>query len=1032
MALADISRDDVLAAIDEFDAQGRSPFLDAYGFPATDEHLVVHDGKSYDVPAVTAAAHGFARPEFGALTPLSMPSDLSWVTSHLSELGFEIKSTHHAPAPSAQRLQDLERWQTTYDLVSEAVDADPAAQALWQQTESLRPERVTEARELLQELALTRDVKAFVEHASVWSRRPGPYSTLSQTAPTWLGQVLAHTSGRERDLADLLVEVLQTPEDDDHAATRIRAVEEFVGNGGPDASRIPTVLSVFWSTDEDYRWPALWPLGADTFQVLGWMGRHLTHAERYLAYAELCRSFEPEDPRRVERVVGYLASRQPFVGLGTALPEICEEAGELLMEHHPGAGYTTNADEARAAGLALQLRGAATLSVRSLLGRLEEATGLRLHETNLQARTGQSKDAPYRVDAHATWALPGSTGAPGFRMWITRSGVAVGLHSGWDGQGSAQRHEQIGRRVERFLPDDMTFFTVRPVTSADRVHPADRTYPGGEIFVGRWWPHPKALGRADFADDVVETVKALAPLTEVMSGNDPTPTGPVDLDLLAQLERFVAERPYPAERDQWHQEQRRVLAAALEPAALDAFDINAFRRLVNGRAYGHPGSHSVLNSRLATMDAAEMDEFAGRLKELLWGEGEDHDRFEAVLHPDTGVQGLGEAVIMKLLAVTHPGRYLPIYPLGGADGKVALARVLDIELPDLNEHSRGELHLYANDKLRSRLEPLLPGDPWGQAQFAHWLLRTGESAADPERDLIAEAASELLVDEDFLREVHGLLEDKKQIIFYGPPGTGKTYLAQRLAAALQPDSTKRAVVQFHPSTSYEDFFEGFRPRLDAGGQMVYELRQGPLALLVEAAEADPTTPHIMLIDEINRANLPRVFGELLFLLEYRSQSVMTSYRPDEGFELPPNLYFIGTMNTADRSIALVDAALRRRFHFVPFMPHEGPMEGLLQRWLGKHGGPVWVAGVVDRVNAELRQALRGPHLQIGHSHFMVEGLDDAAMQRIWTYSVYPFIEDQFYGREDLLRTFTWPAVLERHAAASQDEAGALPPPSNQS
>ncbi len=98
----------------------------------------------------------------------------------------------------------------------------------------------------------------------------------------------------------------------------------------------------------------------------------------------------------------------------------------------------------------------------------------------------------------------------------------------------------------------------------------------------------------------------------------------------------------------------------------------------------------------------------------------------------------------------------------------------------------------------------------------------------------------------------------------------------------------------------------------------------------------------MIIDEINRANLPKVFGELLFLLEYRAHSVKTLYRPDEGFELPPNLWFIGTMNTADRSIALVDAALRRRFHFVPFFPHDGPMKGLLRRWLEAHDGPVWV------------------------------------------------------------------------------------------
>nr|WP_246242276.1 AAA family ATPase [Flexivirga aerilata] len=1024
--MSDITRDDVLAAVQECQAQGRDSFLDAYGFRPDVEHVLLHDGVVYDAPAIAAAAHGFARPEFGPLTPVSLPAP-DEVTEHLIALGFEVKRTPVTPTPSPGRQRDLRRWRSTYELIKVAANNDPAAQSSWQELDALRPERVAEARDLLAELAHSRDLHPFVEGFSVWSRRPGPFAAQAASMPTWLGQLRGSAAGYERDLADLLVDTTQTPRDDEEASTRIRALEEFV-EGRLDTSRVPTLLSIFWSTDEQADWPTLWPSGSEPFQTLGWMGRHLSHSERYLAFADLCRSFEPDDPRLAERLVGYLGGKQTFIGLGTALPDICDEAADLIVDHKPVIGYPTADAEARAAGLALQLRGVATLAVRSLHHPLQHATGLRLHETNLQTRVGQSKDAPYRVDAHATWTLPGGTGAPGFRLWITRSGVAVGLHSGWDGPGSVDRHEEIGRAVEPRLPEGMHFFHLRQPESADRVEAVGDEYPGGEVYVGRWWPHPEALGRADFEADIVDTVRRLAPLVEVMSGKEPTPTGPVDLDLLAQVERFVAERPYPNSRDAWHEEQRRALAQALEPAGLDAFDLAAFRRLLTGRAYGHPGTHSVLQASLATMDAAGLDAFARALKELLWGEGDDIARIEHILGDGMPAPGLGEAVVMKLMAIAHPGRYLPIYPLGGAAGKVAVARAIGVELPPIDMPNRARLHVTVNDRLRARLEPLLPGDPWGQVQFALWMLHKGESVADPERDLIAEAAAELLVDEDFLREVHGLLEDKKQVIFYGPPGTGKTYLAQRLAAALQPDSTKRHVVQFHPSTSYEDFFEGFRPRLDADGQMVYELRKGPLAMLAEAAEADPTTPHIMLIDEINRANLPRVFGELLYLLEYRSQSVMTSYRPDEGFELPPNLYFIGTMNTADRSIALVDAALRRRFHFVPFMPHEGPMEGLLRRWLAAHDGPVWVAGVVDAVNDELRRALRGPHLQIGHSHFMVEGLTDAALARIWTYSVYPFIEDQFYGREDVLRTFTWQSVLERHGPDARAAEGEQPPP----
>ncbi|MBO1755224.1 AAA family ATPase [Allobranchiibius sp. CTAmp26] len=925
-------------------------------------------------------------------------------------------SAHDQPSPEHQR--DLERWRTTYDLLVAAAERDVTAQARWAAEDRHRGDRCAELRQILQELTLGRDVRAFAAAVAAWSVRPGPFAPFVPSGPAWLQQVVDGCAGRERDLADLLVAVCRTPHSDDEAAARIRALEDLARADGHATAPVLSTLSLFWTTDHDAHWPVAWPPAVGSFLTLGWMGRHMTHAERYVAFAQLCRGFAPGDPREAERLMGYLEVAGPFVGLGSGLPRACEEAAGLMAGHQPVHGYPQPDSEARAAGLAGQLRGAATLLTRSLHRPLEQATGLRLRETNLQTRVGATRDAPFRADLHATWSLPGDAGAPALRLWLTRSGVAVGLHAGWGGAGhvgvgAEDRQARIAAAVQRHLPSGVHFLAVDPTGMADRVTPAGRVYPGGEIFVGRWWPHPDALDRADVATEIETTARAVIPLVEVLAGHDPAPTGPADLELLARLEEFRARRPYPTDRDGWHQEQRRSLAAHLDPDGLDAFDLASFRRLVTGRAYGSVGSHSVLQAALAALDAPGLDRLAGALKTLLWGSGSDAERIDSVL-ADPPVPGLGETVVMKLMAVAHPRRYLPVYPLGGADGKVALGRALGVELPDIPGTTRARLHLTASDRLRARLEPLLPGDPWGQVQFARWLLHHGEAAADPERDLIAEAAADLLVDEDFLREVHGLLEDKKQVVFYGPPGTGKTFLAQRLAAALQPDSAKRAVVQFHPSTSYEDFFEGFRPRLDAQGQMVYELRKGPLALLAEAAEADPTSPHVMVIDEINRANLPRVFGELLYLLEYRSSSVLTSYRPDEGFELPPNLLFIGTMNTADRSIALVDAALRRRFHFVPFMPHEGPMEGLLLRWLTAHGGPVWVAELVDRVNEELRHALRGPHLQIGHSHFMVDRLDDAALQRIWNYSIFPFIEDQFYGREDLLRTFTWAAVLERH------------------
>ena len=190
------------------------------------------------------------------------------------------------------------------------------------------------------------------------------------------------------------------------------------------------------------------------------------------------------------------------------------------------------------------------------------------------------------------------------------------------------------------------------------------------------------------------------------------------------------------------------------------------------------------------------------------------------------------------------------------------------------------------------------------------------------------------------------------------------------------------------------------------------------ALLAAQAEASPGVDHVMVIDEINRANLPKVFGELLFLLEYRDEQVQTLYRSEDAFELPNNLLFIGTMNTADKSIALIDAALRRRFHFVPFFPHEEPHNAVLASWLeDNNSDALWVAGLVEHVNERLIDLLGGPHLQIGPSHFFSKDLDEDKVRRIWRYSVLPFIEDQLWGQAELLRTFEFDQVLAAYRAA---------------
>ena len=286
-----------------------------------------------------------------------------------------------------------------------------------------------------------------------------------------------------------------------------------------------------------------------------------------------------------------------------------------------------------------------------------------------------------------------------------------------------------------------------------------------------------------------------------------------------------------------------------------------------------------------------------------------------------------------------------------------------------------------------------------EAQSLVWALNKRRDPDPP--SLLRDLADRLLLPSDFLTNIEMLLDDKRQVIFQGPPGTGKTYVARAIAACLAGATERVRLVQFHPSYSYEDFVQGFRPSLGTG-QPGFELRNGPLVEVAKQAGADPDKKHFLVIDEINRGNLAKVFGELYFLLEYRDAELRLLYS-DEPFALPENLFIIGTMNTADRSIALVDLALRRRFHFVEFHPDKPPVEGLLRRWTDLHSPPdmTWVAAVVERANQKLddRQAAIGP------SYFMKPDLDDERVRLIWEHNVLPYVEEHLYGERERLAEF---------------------------
>ncbi|WP_225850618.1 McrB family protein [Streptomyces sp. HPF1205] len=294
-------------------------------------------------------------------------------------------------------------------------------------------------------------------------------------------------------------------------------------------------------------------------------------------------------------------------------------------------------------------------------------------------------------------------------------------------------------------------------------------------------------------------------------------------------------------------------------------------------------------------------------------------------------------------------------------------------------------------------------------------------------------------------DVEGVLEAlgrKGQVILHGPPGTGKTRLALGVALALAGrtealDSTpeRRAAAQaemlqggrirmvtFHPSYGYEDFVEGFKPDLTATDPgLTLALTDGVFHTLCAQAAAHPDETFLLIIDEINRGDLPRIFGELVTLIELDKRGLpLTLSVSRRSFAVPPNVRIIGTMNTADRSISHLDAAVRRRFAFLPVGPDPDAVSGTV--------GPLDLAQFFESLNTRIARHLDSDH-QIGHAYLLRDGEPIATEEDLaaaFQHEVVPLLEDYCLGRADLLHRILGSLVDEETGRLAQMSPQDLP------
>lgn len=369
-----------------------------------------------------------------------------------------------------------------------------------------------------------------------------------------------------------------------------------------------------------------------------------------------------------------------------------------------------------------------------------------------------------------------------------------------------------------------------------------------------------------------------------------------------------------------------------------------------------------------------------------------------------------------LLFLIHPDKEIFIKPTITK----WLIKFLEME-NEIKFESKPTGEAYANLKeiyqnLKENLKEFGPQDMVDIQSFVYGCATANKShnpqTEKKEKDnLLSEKSNKIL------NHAYSILGRKGQVILYGPPGTGKTYWAEKIARELSAkenfnknydelskpekmiiigDENTPGLVRiccFHPAYGYEDFIEGYRP-VKENGNLFYELNDGIFKQLCKDASSKPTN-HYLIIDEINRGDIPRIFGELMTILEKnkREKSIILPLSKSV-LKVPQNIYIIGTMNTADRSIALLDTALRRRFGFIEFMPDVSTFKN---KTINDISLGTWLSSLNSRICKHMGKDAR--NYQIGHSYLLEDGQpvsEFSKFAQILQDDIIPLLEEYCY------------------------------------